>query len=198
LPRERERDRVSNLYQKVDSYHLVENLENCLQCGKCVGICPAAGLSPSYNPRQIIRDILSGSEERWLRSEEIWRCFWCAGCYTVCPSDIHFPLLMMQLRYCAAGKKYGLKYLLPFKRFALRAREDGLTFAPGSEKSRAKIMKIRSGIGLTPWPHVSEKAREEYGALFDRTGTTDFLNSIREEDEKPVSLTYLEGRIIGE
>jgi heterodisulfide reductase subunit C len=198
LPREREQKRVSSLYKQVDFYQLVENLENCLQCGKCVGICPVAGLSPSYNPRQIIRDILSGNEERWLKSEEIWRCFWCAGCYTVCPSDIHFPLLMMQLRYYAAEKRYGLKYLLPFKRFALRAREDGLTFAPGSEKGRSKIMKIRSGIGLAPWPHVSEKAREEYGALFDMTGTTDFLNSIREEDEKPVNLTYLEGRIIGE
>jgi len=196
MAREKDTDWTENLYAQVDPYHLVDNLESCLQCGKCAGICPAANLSPSYNPRQVINDVLSGREERWLKSEEIWRCFWCANCYTMCPMDIPYPMLMMQLRYRAVEKGYGLKYFLPFKRFALRAREDGLTFAPASEKGRARIRKIREGIGLTPWPEISEKARNEYKALFDMTGATAFLESIREEDEKPVHLTYLEGRII--
>ena len=161
MPRERFRDRDECLYHKVDAYRLVENLEHCLQCGKCAGICPVANLSPSYNPRQIINDVLSGSHVRWLNSEEIWRCFWCAGCYTLCPVDIHFPLLMMQLRYLAVASRHGLKYIVPFKRFALRARE-------------------------------------EYRALFDLTGTTDFLEQIREEEDMPVELTYLEGRITRE
>ena len=195
MPKERYRDRDDNLYAKVDAYHLVENLEHCLQCGKCAGICPVASLSPSYNPRQIICDVLNGSTSRWLKSEEIWRCFWCAGCYTHCPADIHFPLLMMQLRYLAVSAHYGLKYIVPFKRFALRAREDGLTFAPGSAKGRERIMGIRGAIGLTPWPEVSEKAREEYRALFDMTGTTEFLDGIRDEEDKPLVLAYLEGRI---
>ncbi len=195
MPREKDRDRVENLHSKVDIYHLVENLESCLQCGKCAGICPVASLSPSYNPRQIIHDILSGSEKRWLESEEIWQCFWCASCYTLCPSDIFFPLLMMQVRYLALAGRHGLKYFTPFKRFALRAREDGLTFAPGSTKGRERIMKIRGCIGLSPWPDISEKAREHYKALFDLTGTTAFLDSLKEEEEKPLPLTYMEGRI---
>ncbi|MGD0970003.1 MAG: 4Fe-4S dicluster domain-containing protein [Desulfobaccales bacterium] len=194
--REKDTDRVENLYAKVDAYRLVENLEQCLQCGKCVGVCPVANLSPSYNPRQIINDILSGREERWLKSEEIWRCFWCANCFTLCPMDICFPLLMMEMRYRAIESGYGLKYFFPFKRFALRAREDGLTFAPASKKGREKIVKIRQSIGTTPWPEVSQKARDEYKALFDRTGATAFLEAIKEEDEKPVQLTYLEGKII--
>jgi heterodisulfide reductase subunit C len=198
LPRERYRDRDESLYRKVDAYRLVENLEQCLQCGKCAGICPVASLSPSYNPRQIINDVLSGSHSRWLESEEIWRCFWCAGCYTLCPVDIHFPLLMMQLRYLAVASRHGLKYIVPFKRFALRAREDGLTFAPGSARGRERIMGIRAAIGLSPWPEVSEKARAEYRALFDLTGTTGFLEQIREEEDKPVELEYLEGRITGD
>jgi ferredoxin len=53
---------IEGLYAKVDIYHLVENLESCLQCGKCAGICPVARLSPSYNPRQIIHDILNGRQ----------------------------------------------------------------------------------------------------------------------------------------
>lgn len=197
MPREKYRDYNDELYQQVDEYRLVANLESCLACGKCVGNCPVASLSPSYNPRQIISDVLSGNAKKWIKSEEIWRCFWCAGCATVCPNDIQFPLLMMQLRYRATEHEYGLKYVMPFKRFALRAREDGLTFAP-AEKGREKIRRFRSNVGTTPWPDISDKARAEYAELFDLTGTTEYLEKLDDEDEKPVSLSYLEGRIVGE
>lgn len=194
MPREKSSELVEDLYQKVDTYKLVENLENCLACGKCVGSCPVASLSPSYNPRQIIRDVLTGSSERWLESEEIWRCFWCATCYTGCPMDIHFPLLLMQLRYRAIENRFGLQYFAPFKKFALRARDNALTFTPG-DKGKERVMKIRSGMGVSPWPEVSDKAVAEYKALFDMTGTTDWLNAIHEEEGKPVNMTYTEGRI---
>lgn len=194
LSREKAGELVDGLYKKVDSYHLVENLESCLACGKCVGNCPVASLTPSYNPRQIIRDVLTGNMRRWLQSEEIWRCFWCAGCYTGCPVDIHYPMLVMQLRFRAIENQYGLKYFTPFKRFALRAREDALTFAPGA-KGRERIMRLRTAMGVSPWPEVSEKAVAEYKALFDMTGTTEWLNAINDEDDKPVSLTYAAGRI---
>lgn len=197
MTRERSRNLKENLADKVDAYKLVTNLKDCLACGKCSGICPVAALHPSYNPRQIIRDVLAGNEERWLASEEIWRCFWCANCYTVCPADIHFPLLMMQLRFRALEKGCGLKYFIPFKRFALRAREDALTFVPG-EKGRKRIMKIREEIGVEPWPEVSEKAKAEYRELFDLTGTTQWLEEIAGKDEKEVSLQYADGRIISE
>lgn len=198
MPREQSSSWVNDLYHKVDTYKLVENLDSCLACGKCVGQCPVASLTPSYNPRQIIQDILTGNKERWLDSEEIWRCFWCAGCYTVCPMDIHFPLLMMQIRYRAIEEHYGLKHFLPFKKFALRAREEGLTFTPGSSRGRERIMKMRSSIGAEPWPEISEKAKNEYQALFDITGTTAWLDSFDEDQEKPVKLKYLEGRIVDE
>lgn len=195
MSREKETDLKKDLYSRVDVYKLVPNLKTCLQCGKCVGVCPVANLSPSYNPRMVINDILRGREDRWLKSEEIWRCFWCANCYTMCPMDIPYPMLMMQMRYLAIANGYGLKYFFPFKRFALRAMEDGLTFAPASPKARERIARTRQDIGLSPWPEVSEKAREEYKALFAMTGAADFLASISEDMEKPVRLTYLEGRI---
>jgi hypothetical protein len=109
--------------------------------------------------------------------------------------DIPYPMLMMQMRYLAISSGYGLKYFFPFKRFAMKAMEDGLTFAPANPKTRERIAEIRQGIGLSPWPQISEKAREEYKALFAMSGAADFLASISEDMEKPVRFTYLEGRI---
>jgi hypothetical protein len=50
-------------------------------------------------------------------------------------------------------------------------------------------------MGMSPWPEVSEKARAEYRALFDLTGTTAHLEAVDEDSEKPVRFAYLEGRI---
>lgn len=198
MAREKSSEWDQNLHKKVDMYNLVKNLDMCLACGKCVGICPVAKISPSYNSRQIIRDVLMGKKERWLQSEEIWQCFWCANCYTVCPMDIHFPLLMMQIRYRAVEEGYGVKYILPFKRFTLRAIEDGLTFAPAKAERREKIKRLRSKVGLPPWPEISEKARAEYKALFEITGAKEWVEKIKEEAELPVRFTYQEGKIIRE
>ncbi|MCR4399300.1 MAG: 4Fe-4S dicluster domain-containing protein [Syntrophomonadaceae bacterium] len=197
MSRERERDLDPSFRERVDSFHLVPNLAQCLTCGKCVGNCPAAAQTPSYNSRQIIQDVLNGRVQRPLQSEEIWRCLWCANCFQVCPVDIHFPLLMMQLRYRAMEQGYGLRYVIPFVRFALRAREDGLTFAPAG-KGRERIARIRSAAGMTPWPEVSERARAEYQELFDRTGTTEWLQELAARPENPVQFSYRKGRITGE
>lgn len=201
MPRENMNEWDKDLYQKVDRYNLVPNLEQCLQCGKCTGNCPVAALHPSYNPRQIVHDILSGDIERIMASEEIWRCMWCANCYRVCQVDIHYPLLMMQLRYLALENGYGLKYVTPINKYAYRAMEKGLTFVPG-QKGVEKILRLRSGIGVEPWPNVSEKAIAEYGAIFEQTGALDWMKALDEVqakgEEKPVQLTFMGGRLIDE
>jgi len=194
--RERATEWAGDFYSSVDGYDLVPNLRQCLACGKCTGGCPVAALNPSYNPRQIIRDVLAGNTERLLESEEIWRCFWCASCYMGCPVDIHFPLLMMQLRYRAFEKGNGLRYVAPFKKFAVRSREDGLTFVP-SRRAQKQIREIRREMGMAEWPEISEKAREEFRALFDSTGTTEWLDTVP-EDSGRLRFTYLAGRIMDE
>lgn len=201
MPRENMTQWDDKLYQKVDRYNLVPNLEQCLQCGKCTGNCPVAAMHPSYNPRQIVHDILLGEIDRVLQSEEIWRCLWCANCYRVCPVDIHYPLLMMQLRYLALENGYGLKYVTPINKYAYRSLTGGLTFIPG-KKGVEKIKGLREGIGVEPWPQVSEKAIAEYGAIFEQTGALAWMKKLDEVqekgEEKPVTLTFLGGRLIDE
>lgn len=180
--------------EEIDQLGLVGNLRSCLACGKCVGYCPAAALTPSYNSRQIIRDVLLGNVRRLVESEEIWRCLWCAGCYVACPMNIHFPLLMMLLRYKALEMGYGKKHSLVFKRFALKARQEGITFTPGKKKMES-LAELRRGMGLSPMPEISERAKEEYKALFDLSGTTGWLDELESTPDRGASLTYQEGKI---
>ncbi len=197
MAREKWKNLVKDFDKLVDTYGLTSNLRECLACGKCVGGCPAASVSPSYNSRQIIQDILDGNQERVLASEEVWRCLWCANCYKACPSGIYFPMLMMQIRYRAAEAGYGLKYFQIYQKFTFRAMADGLTFVP-SEKRRDRIIKMRSGMGVSPWPEVSDKAKSEYNALFEMTGGRAWVESVGSKPEVPAVLNYLKGRIIRE
>ena len=197
MPRETDRDWDPELYKKVDRYHLVDNLEQCLQCGKCTGNCPVAAITPSYNPRAIINDVLSGSITRLLDSEEIWRCFWCANCYRVCQVDINYPLMMMQLRYMALENGYGQKYVNSINRFVFKAFDHGLTFVPG-QKGIEKIKRLRTGVEAEPWPTVTDEAKAQYRAIFEQTGAVEFMEKIQNSEEKPLRLSYLEGRIANE
>lgn len=197
MPKVVNEDQVANLYQQIDHYDLVENLEQCLQCGKCTGNCPVAAITPSYNPRAIVNDILAGYPTRLFDSEEIWRCMWCANCYRVCPVDINYPFLMMQLRYMALENGYGLKFVLPIDKFTFRAMEKGLTFVPG-QRGVEKIMRLRTSIGVSPWPEISEEAINQYREIFEQTGAKQWMENLGEMTEKPVRLSYLEGRITNE
>ncbi|MDR3565756.1 MAG: 4Fe-4S dicluster domain-containing protein [Negativicutes bacterium] len=181
--------------QAIESAGLTEDLYHCLTCGKCVGSCPVAAITPSYNPRQIIREVLLGNFSRLVNSEEIWRCFWCATCASTCPSEIKFPMLMLMLRYYALQHGSGRKYAVVFKRFVDKAKEDGVTFLPYSAKRLEKITALRVSLGLKPLREVSAAAKKEYAVLYELSGTSEWLNELEAAAEGPLALTFAPGRI---
>jgi heterodisulfide reductase subunit C len=61
----------------------------CYQCGACVGDCPAANYSDSFNPRLILLKALLGFEDELARPDsEIWNCTNCYTCSERCPQDV--------------------------------------------------------------------------------------------------------------
>jgi heterodisulfide reductase subunit C len=58
-------------------------LLRCVQCGMCTSTCPGARHS-SYNPREMIKKILQG-DETVIEDENIWNCFYCYTCHSICP-----------------------------------------------------------------------------------------------------------------
>lgn len=175
---------------------LADDISRCISCGKCTGVCPVAAISPSYNPRQIIREVLLGNYERIVKSEEIWRCFWCANCAATCPSEIKYPLLMLYIRYFSMSHGAGKKHVDPFIRFVTKARKEAVTFQPGKPARLDEIRALRSSLGLAPLRIVSDKGIAEYQKLFEITGTDEWLKNYQETPEVPIDLSYLEGKIL--
>ena len=56
---------------------------NCIQCGMCTSVCPAARHS-EYDPREIAKRVLD-EDESIISDEIIWNCFYCYTCHSICP-----------------------------------------------------------------------------------------------------------------
>jgi len=85
------------------------NIIQCINCGKCVGECPASRIS-NFNIRKIIQKVLRG-DKSVLKEDDIWFCFLCEKCNRVCPKEgINIPLLIINLRNESFKKGYGPRY----------------------------------------------------------------------------------------
>lgn len=62
-----------------------KDLQVCMQCGTCTGVCPW-GLVADLSPRQVIRLISLGLEG--YEQEDLWNCVTCGTCVTRCPRGI--------------------------------------------------------------------------------------------------------------
>jgi heterodisulfide reductase subunit C len=194
------REKASNwspeFQRAIEESGLADDINRCMFCGKCTGICPVAAINPSYSPRQIIRELLLGNHEQVLHSEEIWRCFWCANCLGYCPSDIKYPLIMLALRYYALEHGSGKKYATLFTRFVKNAYKDAVTFQPGKPQRLDQIKAMRTSIGLVPLRIVSDKGKEEYRKLYEITGTLEWLDNLHATEEVPLKFSFETGKLI--
>jgi len=184
------------------THRMVKDLEKCMQCGKCTAQCPAAKLS-SYNPRQIIRDIKMGNVEKVISSQELWLCFFCSGCYAVCPQDINFPFAVCMLRYAALAKGYGWKEVQKIKDpYAQDYYNTGLSVSPDEKNlgfradlakntgTDGRIATIRKRMGLPEARVISEKAMAEIRFIADATGMTDLFKDIETKQDVEKKWNY--------
>ena len=79
-------------------------LEVCSRCGACFSICPSCIMLPGYDPREVIKDIISGDWEKWLSSKAIWQCLECDHCLELCFQHYGFESAMTAMRNIAAKR----------------------------------------------------------------------------------------------
>ena len=77
------------------------NLNLCLECGKCSAVCPMLDFYGEYEYRRSPRGVverLSLAPEDIEEEEALWYCLTCQECTFFCPSGVEFQTFMMELR----------------------------------------------------------------------------------------------------
>jgi heterodisulfide reductase subunit C len=185
------------LYDKLSelTFRFIGDLEKCMQCGKCVGNCPAASVT-QYNSRRAIHAIKMGNIDEVIRSEELWSCYFCSACYASCPRDINFPFTVAMLRYASLYAGYAWEYVKKLLPYALDYYEKGMTVLQGErnpriEEARRKntgssgsLADIRERMGLPRERKVSDKALSEVQFISDVSGMTKILKELPKKHGK--------------
>lgn len=90
-----------NLFDELrKDYRFREGFHNCINCGTCTAICPAAEFY-RYDPRRIVDTVQTRDNdaiEALLKSDTIWYCGECMSCVTRCPRRNGPGLVVMALR----------------------------------------------------------------------------------------------------
>ncbi|MEE9504361.1 MAG: (Fe-S)-binding protein [Thermodesulfobacteriota bacterium] len=81
------------------AYILRDPLFPCIQCGKCTGGCPISVISPHFNIRRLLYDILNSEGEDIARKKEmLWDCSTCTTCVKRCPKEVDPADLVISMR----------------------------------------------------------------------------------------------------
>jgi heterodisulfide reductase subunit C len=92
-----ESDRHVGFGREVMSVPGCEQLENCIQCGTCSGVCPLS-IYMDHSPRQVMALTRADFRDEVLRSHTIWLCASCYACTVECPQQIRITDIMYELK----------------------------------------------------------------------------------------------------
>jgi Fe-S oxidoreductase len=69
----------------------------CLACGTCSAGCPITGIE-GFDPRIIVRKILTGRDRDLIESKLPWLCTMCGKCEHACPMGINIVHIVRTIR----------------------------------------------------------------------------------------------------
>ncbi|MEW6443733.1 MAG: (Fe-S)-binding protein [bacterium] len=76
-----------------------EGLFPCIQCGKCMGGCPISLVSPTFNIRRVLNDVLVTKGEEVAHGRDVlWNCSACGTCKSRCPKGVSPMDMVFNLR----------------------------------------------------------------------------------------------------
>ena len=170
-----------------------EGVLKCVQCGMCTSTCPAARHS-DYNPREIIERVLEG-DETILEEDNIWNCFYCYTCHSVCPVGNSVCEVNQILKQIAIENEMGYEKLYEYMGFAdsyFTAAIGAIpeTFfadidrdVPGWWDFRQHLDEIRNELELDPPLMPSEDVIDEVSKILTITAFKAKIEKIRSSQE---------------
>ena len=108
-----EADRVKGFGREVMSVPGCEQLESCIQCGTCSGVCPLS-IYMDHSPRQVMALTRADFKNEVLTSHTIWLCASCYACTVDCPREIKITDVMYALKQEAMAQGvYPSRFAIP-------------------------------------------------------------------------------------
>jgi len=139
-----ESDRVKGFGREVMRVPGCEQLEHCIQCGTCSGLCPLS-IYMDFTPRQVMELTRSDFKNEVLRSTTIWLCASCYVCTVECPKQIRITDIMYELKQRAIHEGfYPKRFPIPVlaQEFYKMSRKRGRV----TENFLATIMFLKTNI----------------------------------------------------
>jgi len=100
-------DRPETFADQVRAIPGGEHLEMCYACGTCVSKCLIQQkVEPQYNPRRLLRMVMTGLREAAFESPTTWLCSACDLCYPACPQQIHISGVIGAVKQLAVEAGY--------------------------------------------------------------------------------------------
>lgn len=122
-----EADRVPGFGREVMSVPGCEQLDDCIQCGTCSGVCPLS-VYMDHTPRQIMELTRSDFKHEVLSSNTIWLCASCYACTSECPQQIRITDIIYELKQQAIQEGlYPKRFPIPVlaQEFTRMVRKNG-------------------------------------------------------------------------
>jgi quinone-modifying oxidoreductase, subunit QmoC len=92
-----EADRIRGFGRDVMSVPGCSELQSCIQCGTCSGVCPLS-IYMDHTPRQVMALTREDFKYEVLRSRTIWLCASCYACTVECPQEVRITDIMYELK----------------------------------------------------------------------------------------------------
>jgi heterodisulfide reductase subunit B len=119
----------------------VAMLGKCYSCQACKDDCPVCKIDPSFQPTEIIGDLLRGDIDKVVAEGQLWKCLECYTCQELCHSEIGMAEPFRKLKEIAIEQGQGPESVpASFEQFMT-------TGALGKPKAGA-----RKKLGLDPLP----------------------------------------------
>lgn len=100
--------KMEDIGTKVNLLIEKNNLEYCLECGKCSAVCPMPKVYGRYAyesfPRGIIESLLLNPQD--IGKDAFWDCLTCQECTSYCPAGVTFQNFMTEFRELILDKGY--------------------------------------------------------------------------------------------
>jgi len=92
---------------RLSSFFDVSLLNKCDSCRACKDDCPVCKIDPTFQPNEIIADLVRGNLDGVIENGQLWKCLECYTCQELCHSDIGMAETFRKLKEIAIGAGSG-------------------------------------------------------------------------------------------